>query len=98
MAWYCVSYDLRKELTRDAWSQMDAALRTAVDWCKPLETFYIVQTALTPAQIIAALLSVGSLDDDDGIVVLEITLRGDFRRVSRAEHVVEWMRSHIDRF
>lgn len=56
MGWYAVSYDLRKELTRDAWTKMDRALRSAVDWCKPLETFYIVQTALTPAQLIAGLL------------------------------------------
>jgi hypothetical protein len=97
MAWYTVSYDLRKELSRGAWTKMDTALRSAVDWCKPLETFYIVETTLTPSQIIAALLRVGALDDNDGIVVLEITLRGDFRRLA-GEDRVEWMRSHIDRF
>lgn len=97
MGWYVVGYDLRREFSRSAWTKMDVALRSAVNWCKPLETFYIVQTALTPAQIIAALLSVGALDDNDGIVVLEITLRGDFRRVSDAKHVVEWMRAMIDR-
>jgi hypothetical protein len=98
MAWYAVSYDLRKEYSAEAWKKVGDALRTAADWCTPLYSFWIIQSNLSPAQIIAELLRVGAIDDNDGIVVLEVTMRGDFRRVSDAEHVVEWMRSHIDRF
>jgi hypothetical protein len=98
MAWYVVSYDLRKDTSKAAYDRIEAALRTATDWCKPLFSHWIIETKLTPRQIITELLRVGAIDDDDGIVILQTDLSGDFRRVSAAKNVVEWMRARINRF
>jgi hypothetical protein len=70
MAWYVVSYDLRGNESEEAYQRIFAALETAVDWCRPLFSHWVVETPLTPTQIINVLLSVGAIDDDDGVVVL----------------------------
>lgn len=94
--WYVVSYDLHGDLSVDAYERIHAALRTAMDYCSPLMSFWIIQTPLSPRQVIQRLLDLSAIDDDDGIVVLEITGIGDFRRL---EHVgpVNWLRSHLSR-
>lgn len=94
MAWYAVSYDLRKEYSSEAWARVGAALRSAVDWCAPLYSFWIVETGLAPSAIISALLNSGAIDDNDGIVVLEITGKGNFRRVVDQE-AADWLVSHL---
>lgn len=97
MAWYVVSYDLRTNTEREDYERIHAALRTATDYCWPLLSFWIVETPLSPRGVINALLDAGAIDDNDGIVVLEITLSGDFRRLEQ-QQAIEWMRSHIVRF
>lgn len=94
MSWYAVSYDLRKEYTPEAWNRVGDALRTALDWCKPLYSFWIVQTELSPSAVIGVLLNSGAIDDNDGIVVLEITGVGNYRRVAD-ESVANWLDSHL---
>ncbi len=96
MPWYAVSYDLRKEYSPEAWERVGTALRTAFDWCTPLYSFWVIETGLTPSGVISALLNVGAIDDDDGIVVLEITGKGDFRRV-KDQSCADWLNSHITR-
>lgn len=96
MAWYVVSYDLRREVGVDGYERMFAALKSATDWCRPLFSFWIVQTERTPSEIISILGNVGAIDDDDGIVVLEITGRGDFRRVID-HNVADWLNTRITR-
>lgn len=97
MAWYVVSYDLRTNTETEDYKRIHDALRTATDYCWPLLSFWIVQTPLSPRGVINALLDAKAIDDNDGIVVLEITLNGDFRRLDD-EKAIEWMRSHIVRF
>lgn len=94
MAWYAVSYDLRKEYSSEAWARVGEALRTALDWCRPLYSFWIVQTELAPSAVIDVLLNSGALDGNDGVVVLEITGLGNYRRVLD-EDVADWLDSHI---
>lgn len=85
MAWYVVSYDLRKDTSLDAYNRVFAALQTAADWCRPLFSFWVIETPRAPSEVIAYLRNIGAIDEDDGIVVLEITCVGDFRRVLDGE-------------
>lgn len=94
MAWYVVSYDLRRELGSADYLRLFDALRTAVEFCKPLQSIWIIETPLAPSEVIAILLGVGVLDDNDGIIVLEITGIGDYRRVFNAE-VAHWLDTHL---
>ena len=93
MAWYVVSYDIRGNTDDEAYERIGSALRSAVDWCKPLLSHWVIETTLTPSQIIERLFSVGAIDDDDGIVVLETTMRGQFRRIQSP--AVEWLRERV---
>jgi hypothetical protein len=96
MAWYVVSYDLRSDTSRDAYDRIFAALKTAADWCRPLFSFWIIETPLSPREVISTLLNVGAIDDNDGIVVLEITGAGDFRRVDD-DDIVAWLNQRLTR-
>lgn len=93
MPWYVVSYDLRGNESQDAYQRIGEALRTASDWCKPLFSHWIIETPLSANQVIDALFRVGAIDDDDGVVVLETTMRGQFRRIQSP--AVEWLRERV---
>lgn len=94
MAWYVVSYDLRRELGAADYVRLFDALRSAVDFCKPLQSVWIIETPLAPSAVIDVLLGVGVLDDNDGIVVLELTGVGNYRRVINHD-VADWLDSHL---
>lgn len=99
MAWYVVSYDLRKDgklAKQDDYKRVHDALRTAADFCWPLLSFWIIETPLSPRGVINALLSARAIDDNDGIVVLEITGIGDFRRLD-SEEAIEWLNARLTR-
>lgn len=96
MTWYVVGYDLRRDTSLEAYERIFAALKTAVDWCRPLFSFWVIETPLTPRQIIDTLSNVGAIDTNDGIVVLEITGVGDFQRVINAD-VAAWLNERIVR-
>lgn len=94
MAWYVVSYDLRGDEGSEAYERIGMALRTATDWCKPLFSHWIVETPLGASEILDRLFSVGAIDDDDGVVVLETTMRGQFRRIQTP--ALEWLRERVE--
>lgn len=94
MSWYAVSYDLRKEYSPEAWQRVGDALRGASDWCAPLYSFWIIESGLAPSAIITILLNSGAIDENDGIVVLEITGRGNFRRVADKQ-CADWLKTHL---
>jgi hypothetical protein len=94
MPWYAVSYDLRKEYSPEAWQRVGDALRTALDWCTPLYSFWIVQSSLPPSTIISILLNSGAIDDNDGVIVLEITGKGNYRRVTD-QVAADWLNGHL---
>jgi len=96
MGWYVVSYDLRGNESREAYERIGAALSSAADWCKPLFSHWIIQTTLTPTQILDILFRAGAIDDDDGLVVLETTMRGQFRRIESP--ALEWLRQRVQTF
>jgi hypothetical protein len=94
MAHYVVSYDLRRELTRQDYDALYKTLSSAVDYCWPLQSIWIVETALLPSQIIAVLLNAGILDDNDGVIVLEITGVGNYRRVVNHQ-TADWLDARL---
>lgn len=94
MAWYVVSYDLRRELSKNDYLRLYNALKTAVDFCWPLESIWIIETPLLPSEVINTLLGFNILDDNDGVVVLEITGVGNYRRVVNAQ-VAGWLEAHL---
>ncbi len=96
MAWYVVSYDLRKEVTQADWYRLYTTLQGAVDFCWPLQSFWIIETPWPPSGVIAVLMERGAIDEDDGIVVLEITGVGDFRKVKSRE-TADWLLAKITR-
>ena len=81
MPFYVVSYDLRRERTSEAYEAIHAVLRHSGVYCWPLESFWIIQTALTPSGILDALLRTGVTDENDGVVIIEVTRRGAYRLV-----------------
>lgn len=96
MAWYVVSYDLRRETSAEDYEKVFGALKSSSDWCRALFSFWIIETPRTPSEVIQILRNVGAIDEDDGIVVLEITGRGDFRRVLDQD-VANWLNARIAR-
>lgn len=94
MAWYVVSYDLRTNTEREDYERIHDALRSGMDYCWALLSFWIIETPLSPRGVINALLDAKAIDDNDGIVVLEITLTGDFRRLEHQE-CIEWLRARL---
>ena len=94
MAWYVVSYDLRREVSSEDYERMHEALKTASDFCWPLESFWIIDTPLVPSQVIEVLMARQILDDNDGVVVLEITGVGAFRRVA-SQATADWLAQRI---
>ncbi len=93
MAWFVVSYDLRGNETPEAYGRIGMALQSASDWCKPLFSHWLIQTDLGPTEIINRLFSSGAIDDDDGVIVLETTMRGQYRRI--ASPALEWLRERV---
>lgn len=96
MPWYVVSYDLRGDESLAAYNRIGEALQSAFDWCKPLYSHWIIESDLTPNEILARLFASGAIDDDDGVVVLETTMRGQFRRIKSP--ALEWLRERVTTF
>ncbi|WP_425987432.1 hypothetical protein [Brevundimonas sp. TWP2-3-2] len=94
MRYYVLSYDLRGHVMPEDYTRLAQILQTAPDCCKPLLSFWIVGTTLAPAQIIANLRASNAIVARDGIVVLEITGRGDFFGIETAD-AQAWLASRI---
>ena len=102
MSLYAVTYDIRGENDYEKYARIYDFLKTAAAWCTPLYSFWIIETPEAPSQIIDKMLAQGIIDDDDGVVVLEITGVGDFRRVRRGpaqypEQAVDWLNQKLIR-
>lgn len=96
MSWYVVTYDLRSEISAADYRRLYGVLSGAVDFCWPLESVWIIETPRKPSEVIGVLKNAGILDDNDGIIVLEITGVGDFERVHDAG-TAQWLLKHIRR-
>lgn len=96
MAVYLVSYDLRKERSMADYIRVYDTLRTAGTFCWALHSVWIIETPLAPSGVIDVLVKSGAVDDDDGLLVVEMTGRADWRRV-RAPEIAEWLVSNLQR-
>ncbi len=96
MPWYVVSYDLRGNESEEAYKRIGDALSSASDWCKPLFSHWIIESPFTASQVLERLFRAGAIDDDDGLVVLETTMRGQFRRIQSP--ALEWLRERVTTF
>ena len=96
MAIYLVSYDLRKERSAEDYIRLYDALRSTGVFCWPLQSVWIIETSSSPSGIIAALLSSGAVDDNDGLLVVEMTGRANWRRV-RSQEVADWLSASLQR-
>lgn len=101
MTLFAVSYDVRIETNPQKYQRIYDYLRTAYKWCTPLYSFWIIESDLLPSEIIGRAFNSGVIDDDDGIIVLEITGVGDFRRVRDDGPVpgqaFNWLNQHVIR-
>ena len=68
MAFYAVSYDLHR--IRDYPRIHKGVTDISVNWCKPLNTFYILESNKTAIQVRDFLNNY--LDSDDSIFVIEV--------------------------
>jgi hypothetical protein len=84
------------ELNSKDYAALYDTLVTAVDYCWPLESIWIIETPLKPSEVIKVLMDARILDDNDGVIVLEITGVGAFRRVIN-ERTANWLDSHLTR-
>jgi len=96
LSWFVVTYDLRQEITATDYNRLYKVLAGAVEFCWPLESVWIIETPRKPSEVISILKDSSILDDNDGIIVLEITGVGDFERVRNTE-TANWLREHITR-
>ena len=92
MAWYAVSYDLRKEHSPEVWARTHKGLWDLAGdaYCWPLSSFWIIRSGLTAGAIIQHLLGARAIDEKDGIIVLQLTRVGDFRGIVD-EGSAEWL-------
>jgi CRISPR/Cas system-associated endoribonuclease Cas2 len=70
---YLITYDLNSPRGRNSYSNIAAAIRRASDgnWCKPLESTWLIESTLTYTQIRDRLLPY--VDSDDHLLVVNMT-------------------------
>ena len=85
MTAYVVSYDLVK--TRD-YTKIINAIKAYGNWCKPLESFYIIETHQTVIQVRDNLRRF--IDSDDRLLVIQCDL-GVWGSVNVPKDVTDWM-------
>lgn len=95
MAWYAVSYDLRKR-SPEAWARTHRGLRELAGdaYCWPLNSFWIIRSTLAPGAIIQRLLDGNAIDETDGIIVLQLTRAGHFHGIAD-EGSANWLNAML---
>ena len=82
---YLLAFDLRHDYGAEAWRRASDAARSMFDMCVPLYSAWLIETRLSAAEIVAALLDAGAIHEEDGIVVLHLSGKGCFRNVAAPE-------------
>lgn len=94
MGVYLVSYDLRKERSAEDYARIHGILRTAGTFCWALHSVWIIETPLQPSGVIEVLVKSGAVDDNDGLLVVEMTGRASWRRVASPE-IAQWLEANL---
>ncbi|MEC7119357.1 MAG: hypothetical protein VXW65_05595 [Pseudomonadota bacterium] len=85
MTTYVVSYDLIK--TKD-YAKITAAIEAYGNWCKPLESFYVIETFQTSIQVRDNLQRF--IDGDDRLLVIQCDLN-NWASLNLSDKVNKWM-------
>lgn len=85
MTTYVVSYDLIK--VKD-YARITAAIEAYGNWCKPLESLYIIETTQTCTQVRDRLQ--GFIDSDDRLLVIQCDLN-NWASLNLSSEVNQWM-------
>jgi hypothetical protein len=93
---YLLAFDLRHDYSAEAWRRAAAAARTLFDGCVTLYSAWLIDSRLSAAEIVAALLSAGAIHESDGIVVLRLSGEGCVRNLSAADSA-KWLEDHLNR-
>lgn len=91
---YLLAFDLRHDYSAEAWRRATSAARTLFDVCVPLYSAWLIETELSAAGIVDALLLAGAIHEDDGVVVLQLSTTGCFRNIAAPE-TAKWLRKHL---
>ena len=91
---YLLAFDLRHDYSAEAWRRASEAARTMFDVCVPLYSSWLIETGLSAAEIVDALLGAGAIHERDGIVVLELSGKGCFRNLAAPESA-RWLAGHF---
>lgn len=86
---YQIDYDLRKQRNYDA---LHERIKTYGNWCRPLESSWLVATNQTAVQVRDYLL--GVMDKDDGLLVTK--LQGEAAWTGLNLKVSEWLKAQLD--
>ena len=91
---YLLAFDLRHDYSAEAWRRASEAVRTMFDMCVPLYSSWIIDSELSAAAIVDALLGAGAIHERDGIVVLQLSGTGCFRNLAPRESA-KWLGEHL---
>ena len=91
---YLLAFDLRHDYSAEAWRRAAGAARTMFDVCVPLYSAWLIETELSAAGIVDALLHAGAIHERDGVVVLQLGATGCFRNVASPE-TAKWLRDRL---
>jgi|CXWL01.1.fsa_nt_gi hypothetical protein len=101
MGLYVVSYDLRGvHRPAEDYARIFEYLKSSGTWCRPLDSFWLVKTTDTPQQVIDKAYAAGVVAENDGLVVLELTGKGAWRRVDDGRpyyDAADWLTDYITR-
>lgn len=86
MSTFLISYDLHNK-TRAVYDNLETAIRGLGDWCKPLDTVYVVNTAYSAGQVRDFLN--GKIASDDRLLV--ITVKRDAAWSGISDGCANWM-------
>lgn len=87
-----ISYDLHGPETSADYKKLIERLKAFSGWCKPLESFWLVRTDKTPAQVTDILLPL--IDSNDKLVALDVTY-ADWSSYGLSEKTNAWFNDHL---
>lgn len=90
MAYYLVSYDLRKEKDAAGYEEIYKRLRSFTDWAWPLESVWIVEST-SSSTVYDKIAS--AFDQNDGLLVAELTSSMCFDRPR--EGTEDWLKGRF---
>jgi hypothetical protein len=93
MSWYVVSYDIRTTNDPKIVLRIEEELRKNSDWCMPMLSHWVIQSAKSPVQIMDHLKKSGAMHEMDSCFIFETTMKGAFQHANK--HASEWLQQKL---